>query len=74
MGKVLGMRAERKGEDQRTAAVEQAITDMDVRVEMIQALIPLGLEAVHEVLQGAVSELAGPRYQRGAADRRCYRW
>ena len=41
---------------------------------MIQALIPLGLEAVHETLQHAVEQLAGPRYQRGPADRRFYRW
>lgn len=74
MGKVLGMRAERKDEVRDEAAVQQAITDMDARIEMIQALIPLGLQAVHETLHGAVEQLAGPRYQRGPADRRFYRW
>jgi transposase-like protein len=74
MGKVLGMRAERKHEVGDGAAVRQALTALDARIEMIQALIPLGLDAVHELLQGAVSELAGPRYQRGPADRRYYRW
>jgi len=37
---------------------------MDGRVELIQALIPLGLMAVEELLQGEVAELAGERYQR----------
>jgi putative transposase len=74
MGKVLGMRGERKREVGDEAAVRQTLTALDVRIEMIQALIPLGLDAVHELLQGAVSELAGPRYQRGPADRRYYRW
>lgn len=74
MGKVLGMRAERKRDVGDGPAVERAITDLDARIEMIQALIPLGLEAVHETLQHAVEQLAGPRYQRGPADRRFYRW
>lgn len=34
------------------------------RVELIQALIPLGLKAVHELLQQEVTALAGARYQR----------
>jgi transposase-like protein len=33
-------------------------------VELIQALIPLGLEAVNELLQQEVTALAGARYQR----------
>ncbi|HEY6240583.1 MAG TPA: IS256 family transposase [Burkholderiales bacterium] len=74
MGKVLGMRAERKRDVVGEAAVQQAMADLDARIEMIQALIPLGLDAVHEALQQAVEQLAGPRYQRGPADRRFYRW
>ena len=74
MGKVLGKRPERKHEVRDEAAVRQAMADLDARVEMIQALIPLGLDAVHETLQQAVTDLAGPRYQRGPADRRYYRW
>jgi hypothetical protein len=31
-------------------------------VELIQALIPLGLEAVGNVLQQKITALAGPRY------------
>ena len=38
---------------------------VDTRVELIQALIPLGLEAVKDLLQQDVIELAGARYQRG---------
>jgi putative transposase len=37
---------------------------LDVKVEMIQALIPLGLRYVKEVLDQEVRELAGERYQR----------
>lgn len=54
--------------------VADAAADLDARVEMIQALIPLGLEALGEGLQRAVEELAGPRYQRGSQDRQFYRW
>jgi putative transposase len=38
--------------------------ELNTRVAMIQALIPLGLEAVHELLQQEVTRLAGPRYRR----------
>lgn len=37
---------------------------LDVKVEMIQALIPLGLRYVREVLEQEVRELAGERYKR----------
>ena len=37
------------------------IEDLDGRIEAIQLLIPLGLQAVSEELQRAVVELAGPR-------------
>jgi transposase-like protein len=40
------------------------VTDLDTRVELIQALIPIGLEAVNEVLQREVCQLAGERYSR----------
>jgi transposase-like protein len=65
---------ERKLEVQRRDAAAQALAELDARVEMIQALIPLGLKAVEEELQAAVAQLAGPRYQRGPDDRRYYRW
>jgi transposase-like protein len=37
--------------------------EVESRVEVIQALIPLGLAAVEEALQGEVRRLAGERYQ-----------
>jgi transposase-like protein len=43
---------------------EAELSALDSRVELIQALIPLGLEAVNELLQQEVTALAGPRFQR----------
>jgi putative transposase len=40
------------------------VQELDARVEMIQALIPLGLEAVNDLLQKEVESLAGARYSR----------
>ncbi len=48
--------------------------DLDTRIEVIQCLIPLGLQAVAEELQRAVEELAGPRYQRKGAEQPVRRW
>jgi len=45
-------------------AAEAELAALDSRVELIQALIPLGLQAVNELLQQEVATLAGPRYQR----------
>ena len=39
--------------------------EIDARAELIQALIPIGLEAVHELLQQEVVSLVGARYSRG---------
>ena len=38
--------------------------DVDVKTELIQALIPLGLWHVKEVLEQEVKTLAGERYKR----------
>jgi transposase-like protein len=43
-------------------------------VELIQALIPLGLEAVQEMLQQEVTVLAGERYTRGGGHAGHARW
>ena len=40
------------------------LPELDTRVELIQELIPIGLEAVNEVLQQEVCQLAGERYSR----------
>jgi transposase-like protein len=44
------------------------IESTTLTVAMIQALIPLGLQAVAEALQAEVAALVGPRYTRHAAD------
>jgi putative transposase len=46
-------------------AAEAGLEALNSRVEMIQALIPVGLAAVNDLLQQEVTALAGPRYQRG---------
>jgi len=48
-----------------TMALKEGIDDIDIKVDMIQALIPLGLEAVNENLQREVLRLAGRRHERG---------
>jgi len=44
--------------------------DLDARVELVQALIPIGLKAVGDLLQEEVEYLAGNRYQHGKENRR----
>ncbi len=48
--------------------------DLSVRVALIQALIPLGLEAVAELLQQDVQTLVGPPYARGQRPPGLHRW
>jgi len=47
---------------------------LDVKVELIQSLIPLGLMHVEEVLQAEVAALAGERYSRGPVRKQHVRW
>ena len=54
--------------------LEANALDLDARIAMIQALIPIGLEAVSDVLQHEVRELAGWRYARKSADQPLRRW
>lgn len=69
-----------KGEAEQSANAtpaggQAAIPEVpDARVELIQALIPLGLEAVNELLQQEVTALAGQRYRRGDGQAGCARW
>ena len=46
-------------------AAEAQPLAIDARAELIQALIPIGLEAVSELLQQEVVSLVGARYSRG---------
>jgi hypothetical protein len=41
------------------------VLDVDIKTELIQALIPIGLWHANEVLEEEVKQLAGERYQRG---------
>ena len=48
--------------------------ELNTRVELIQALIPIGLEAVNELLQQEVCQLAGERYRRAGGVPGYARW
>ena len=73
MPKVLRIAKERKVEEVGPDA-GVALGDWDVRVMLLQALIPLGLEAARALFEEEVTAVAGPRYARhdGAAHR--VRW
>ena len=62
-----------KGQASRPEAGAALLT-LDSRVELIQALIPLGLEAVNDVLQQEVTALVGERYSRHEGCRGLVRW
>jgi len=77
----MGKLAARKKRVKRTVSIGTVdpsavapVEDLDARIEAIQLLIPLGLQAVTEELQRAVVELAGPRYQRKGLDQPLRRW
>jgi transposase-like protein len=50
------------------------LDDGTVQLALVQALIPLGLRAVEEMLTAEVTALAGARYAREAAGSRLVRW
>ncbi len=54
----------RLGEVQMIRREEYAGIDIDAKVEMIRALVPLGLMHVQELLDDEVRALAGERYAR----------
>ena len=49
-------------------------SDLDSKVAVIQALIPLGLQAVEEALKAEVVALAGERYRRTDGQPGLVRW
>ena len=69
MKSVVRLGANHKG---RRKDFDEAVTggraQIDARAELIQALIPIGLEAVNELLQQEVVSLVGARYSRGQGD------
>lgn len=67
-------KAKIKVEEKRKAAMKKIMDgyseDFDVKMSVIQELIPLGLKAVSEALQQEVKQLAGERHsRRGSLDR-----
>ena len=65
----------RKGKDVGIVPVPQtAAPDVDARVALIQALIPVALDRVSEELQADVQRLAGDRYVREGREPGHVRW
>lgn len=73
MSTVLRIGAQGKGQTVHQTALPGG-EDLDTRIALIQALIPLGLQAVAEVLQQEVATLAGPRYAREDGAPHLVRW
>jgi transposase-like protein len=75
MKSVARIGANRKG---RRKDLDEAITSdrpqVDARAELIQALIPIGLEAVKDLLEQEVVSLVGARYSRGGGEGDYARW
>ena len=72
MRKVLRIGSKRKP---KTTKQEKALScDLNTRVEMIQALIPIGLMAVAEQLKEEVKHLTGERYSRQGGLPGHHRW
>jgi putative transposase len=67
----------KRGVNQESGGVlgsEGVAASLNSRVELIQALIPLGLEAVKDVLEQEVTALAGARYARAGGQAGHARW
>jgi transposase-like protein len=69
-GKAKSQAAGDEGRRQLTLPLD----DGTVQLALVQALIPLGLQAVEEMLTAEVTALAGVRYAREAAGSRVVRW
>ena len=59
-----GKKKRRLGKVRMVRREEYAETELDVKVEMIRSLVPLGLMHVQELLDEEVTALAGERYAR----------
>ena len=57
-------KSRRLGKPEVMAREEYGELEVEVKIEMIRSLIPLGLMHVHELLDDEVKELAGERYAR----------
>ena len=62
-------KAKIKISDKRQAAIDKIMAanskEFDIKLSVIQELIPLGLKTVVEELQNEVKQLAGRKYSRG---------
>ena len=69
MKKVL-KKVKRGNRKERLVAYEEmkSLNESSTRIELIQMLIPVGLQAIEEELQSEVSKLAGARYTRTHPD------
>jgi hypothetical protein len=72
MKRVIRIGSKRKS---RLSGQERALTqDGNARLALIQALIPIGLEAVAEELEREVERLAGAKHSRSGGLPGHYRW
>ena len=72
MRKVIRIESKRKP---KSKTQQKAFTgNLNTRIEMIQALIPIALMAVSEQLEEEVVSLAGERYRRHGGLPGHYRW
>lgn len=77
MRSVVQIRKGRKPRDVSRDRLARVPVDPDPRrqrVQMIQALIPIGLEKVQELLLAELEELTGPRYAREGGREGLARW
>jgi putative transposase len=74
MSTVLRVGAKGQGQFVSRRQAGPLAEDLGTEVALIQALIPLGLEAVHDVLRREVEELAGARYARSGGRPGHVRW
>jgi putative transposase len=68
------LRVGEKGKPKLGIHEKPLTSDLETRVNLIQALIPIGLEAVGEVLAQEVEALAGLRYSRVGGEQGYHRW
>jgi hypothetical protein len=63
-----------KGKFKLETEEQPLIDNLGTQVELIQALIPLGLKAVGELLNQEVEKLAGPKHSRHGGEPGHYQW
>jgi putative transposase len=76
MPSVVRITAQGKAKDRGAGEATEHVdlTHLDTMIPLIQALIPLGLQAFSEVMQAEVAQLAGAKYSRTGGQPDCVRW